>query len=502
MKPKIIDVQARKGRARGDHLIIRWLVSAFLVLAKHISLTFGLAGIMLLSFTPASAETVPDSAAEKPAPPQPSLLLELPVLDSPFNTAHGFSFPSMNQSFAITGGVTQGIHRTLAVLWKPRVSDRSIEGLFSNRRLGGLCSSILLFDALSPFPGWTHEEGHRAVLSRRGISSRDDIYRNPFAKMVSVSHVRDEDLAWLKDRYPADMVRLAEAGGEAQVESVLRMRKDNFFGGRSSHCDLLDWWINLGTLGYYVWLCGDDEVNRITEEETRKEDADIAKRDIVGGDYLSWVYDLHRPDEPYLSGLRGRPHPSGVGVDRYIQPSELTSEERRYLKLQGRLFFLNLLSPQMFGFDGFHGTDPITRHPCRWNVAVTHHLTSFGTATGIHLFYKQGKTNLGFTYNSYLARYKYWPGLSVELVRYAIGVGGKTLAVSGSASAWLQPAEQRFASTKAQAGYGLALGAAYPLTRQLAWSLEGEAKSKGWVAGNVYLEPAVQARTGIDFSIK
>jgi len=502
MKPEIIDVQTRKGHARGDRLIIRWHVSTFLVLAKRIGLTFALAGTMLLSLTPASAESGPDSASEKPESPHPPLLLELTVLDSPFNTAHGFSFPSMPQSFAITGGVTQGVHRTLAILWKPQVSDRSIEGLFSNRRLGGLCSSILLFDVLSPFRGWTHEEGHRAVLSSRGISSRDDIYRNPFAKMVSVSHVRDEDLAWLKDRYPADMVRLAEAGGEAQVESVLRMRKTDFFCERPVKYDLLDWWINLGTLGYYVWFCGEDEVNRITEEETRKEDADIAKRDIVGGDYLSWVYDLYRPDEPYLSGLRGRPHPSGVGVDRYIQPSELTDEERRYLKFQGRLIFLNLLSPQMFGFDGFRGTDPITHRPGRWNVAVTHHLTSFGTATGIHLFYKQGKTNLAFTYQSYLAKNKCWPGLSLELVQYPMAVGRKTLAVSGSASVWLQPTEQRFASTKAQAGYGLALGAAYPLTRYLAWSLECDAKSKGWLAGNVYLEPAVQARTGIVFSIK
>jgi hypothetical protein len=450
-----------------------------------------------LSFRPAYAEPLPDSTGIV----RPPLLLELPVLDIPFNTAHGFSFPSMSQSFSITTDVTQWVHQALAILWRPQVSDRSLHGLLNNRRLGGLCSTLLIFDLGSPFRGWTHEEGHRAVLSSRGISSRDDIYRNPFAEMVSVSHVRDEDLAWLKDRHPADMVRLAEAGGEAQLELVFRMRKANFVGGRSSKYDLLDWWINVGSIAFYVWYCGNDEVNRITEEETRKEDADVSKRDIIGGDYLSWVHDLFRPDEPYLSGLRGRPHPSGVGVDRYIQPSELTGEERRYLRLQGRLIFLNLLSPQIFGFNRFRGTNPITHDKFWWNVAVTHHLTSFGTATGLHLFYQQSKTNLVFTYNSHINRHKYWPGFSIELVRYPMAVAGKTLSVSTSASVWLQPCRQRFASTKGQAGYGIIMSASVPFTRHLAWTIECDAKSEGWMAGNVYLDSAVQARTGMMFSL-
>ncbi len=455
--------------------------------------------ILLLSLTvyPLKAGTTPDSAVTVADDPQPALRFELPVLDIPFNTAYGFSFPSMPQSIAITGAVTQGTHQLLVNLWNPEVTDRSLRGIFANKRLGGLWSSIVIFDVLSPFAGWTHEEGHRAVLSRRNISSQNDIYKNPFAEMVSISHVRDEDLARLKDNYPADMVRLAEAGGEAQLELVFHMRKDNFFGGRSSTYDLVDWWINVGSLAYYVWLCGDEEVDKITEEETLKEDDDISKRDIVGGDYLSWVYDLFRPDEPYLSGLRGRQHPSGVGVDRYIQPSELTGEERRYLKRQGRLFLLNFLSPQMFGFDRFRGTNPFTKAQCWWNVAVTHHLTSFGTDTGLLLFYQQGRTNLVFTYHSYLSRYKYWPGFSVELACHPITLAGKNISVSASMSLWLQPKQQRFAETKARTGGGFTLNVSYPLTRHLGWYLECDAKSEGWVAGNIYLSPAVQARTGV-----
>jgi len=462
---------------------------------------FILCALVSISFIPAYADALSDSSAEHSKAAESRLLLELPVLDFPFNTECGFSFPSIPQSLAITAGVTQAAHQALANIWNPQVSDRSLSGILANRRLGGLCSSILLFDVLSPFRGWTHEEGHRAVLSSRGISSRDDIYQAPFASMVSVSHVTDEDLAWLKDNHPADMVRVAEAGGEVQLELVKRMQKSNFFGRRSSRYDLVDWWMNIGSLAYYVWLCGDDEANEIIEEETLKEDADISRRDIVGGDYLSWVYDLFRPDEPYLSGVRGRPHPSGVGVDRYIQPSELSGRELRYLRLQGRLIFLNFLSPQMFGFDRFRGTNPFTHAPCWWNAAVTHHLASFGTDTELHLFFQQGKTNLAFTYHNYFSRYRYWPGLSVELVQHPMTIDGKILAVSGSASVWLQPHGQRFAATKAQAGGNIAIRIACPLAGRLAWYIEGDAKSRGWVAVNVYLDSSIQARTGVTFTL-
>lgn len=452
-----------------------------------------------LAFRLIDAAPLSDSTQTISALVRPSLYHELPVLDLPFNTAYRFSFPSMQQSIAITSGVTRSVHQLLADLWQPQITDRSLHGIFSNRRLGGLCLSIIIFDALSPFSGWTHEEGHRAVLSRRGISSRNEMYQDPFAEMVSISHVRDEDLVWLKSRYPADMVRLAEAGGEVQLESVFRMRQANFFEGRSSKYDIFNWWLQLGEIAYYIGLCGDEKANQIIEEETLKEDADISKRDIIGGDYLSWVYDLYRPDEPYLAGCRGRIHPSGVGVDRYIQPSELTSEERRYLRLQGRLFFLNFLSPQMFGFDRFRGTNPITHHQCFWNMALTHHLTPFGTTTGLHLYLQEGNTNLVFTLSNNFSRNHYWPGFSIDLVRYPISIRGKILTISTSASAWMQPEKQRFNATRAQAGYGIILNAACPFSRHLGWFIESDIKSRGWMPGNAYLDAATQIRTGMTF---
>ena len=464
---------------------------------RRAGLIFLLLFYSFLFTKPAHAQSPLDSLDRVQERPRPQLLLELPLLDIPFNTEHRFSFPSMHQANAITSGVTRGMHHLFATLWHPEVPDRTIKGIFENKRLGGLCASIVLFDAISPFRGWTHEEGHRAVLSRYGIASQDDIYKDPFAGLVSISHVQDEDLAWLKDSHPADMVRLASAGGEVQLELVFEMRKENFFGNRSSVYDLFDWWMNIGSLAYYVWLCGDNSANEIIEEETLKEDADILTRDIVGADYTTWVYDLFRPDEPYMSGLRGRPHPSGVGIDRYIQPSELTREELRYLRRQGKLIFLNFLSPQMFGFDRFRSRNPFTGADCWWNAALTHHLTPFGTATGMHLYYKQAETNLVVSYTNYLSRFKYWPGLSVELVRYPVRIHGKMLMVSTSVSTWVQPDAQRFESANAQAGGGFCFNVTSPFNDLLAWYIECDTKTTGWMPGIICLKSSLQARGGI-----
>jgi hypothetical protein len=93
-----------------------------------------------------------------------------------------------------------------------------------------------------------------------------------------------------------------------------------------------------------------DSVDRNTDEANQKEGANLQVRDVTGHDFTAWAYDLHRSDEPYAA--RGV-HPSGVGVDRDIKRADLTSEESKYLKRQGRLQLVNLLAPFLFNAGGF-----------------------------------------------------------------------------------------------------------------------------------------------------
>ena len=84
-------------------------------------------------------------------------------------------------------------------------------------------------------------------------------------------------------------------------------------------------------------------------DEMNADERTVKVRDFVGHDFTSWVYDLHRPDEPYAA--RGA-HPSGVGYDRYRGPDDLTAGEKRYLDHMGRLQLLNFLDPNLVGWRG------------------------------------------------------------------------------------------------------------------------------------------------------
>src|SRR6185369_11033773 len=135
----------------------------------------------------------------------------------------------------------------------------------------------------------------------------------------------------------------------------------------------------------YVYTSGTSNADGLTDEVNAKEGANVPKRDFTGLDFTAWVYDLHRPDEPYAA--RGV-HPSGVGIDRYIRYSDLSDAEKSYLRLQGYLQVLNLIDPNLFGFtrftarrragtDGADGAAP-PRPPIEWMLSAFHLLAPFG----------------------------------------------------------------------------------------------------------------------------
>ena len=108
------------------------------------------------------------------------------------------------------------------------------------------------------------------------------------------------------------------------------------------------WLIKLNSLTYVV-SGNSTEVDELTDEFNQKEGRDIKARDFTGHDFTAWVYDLYRPREAHQEhGI----HPSGVGLDRYIKFSDLTSDERTFLRRQARLQWLNLLDPHLIGLKG------------------------------------------------------------------------------------------------------------------------------------------------------
>jgi hypothetical protein len=223
-----------------------------------------------------------------------------------------------------------------------------------------------------------------------------------------------------------------------------------------------------------------------------REGTDIAIRDFTGLDCNGWVYDLFRPDEPYAA--RGV-HPSGTGINRYRSFSELAPAEQAYLRQQSRLSVLSLVDPQLLGFRRFTvawGEGP----PLAFNAALRYLPAAFGWNLRADLFAQRGPLGLVLALHGYFNQVRVLPGIDAALVGFPFAaVGAAVLSLDLRLALWLQPSGLRFATEASTPG---ALGALRLTARRgpAAAFAEVEAKSAGWVAGNVYLDANVSARVG------
>ena len=429
---------------------------------------------ILLSLIGASALPAQESANRT--------VIDVPLTDLPYNVMNDGRFPSMYQSLEITKDVNGLSHRLFSLGYK--------EYPFTSLLLSG--ANDLFF--LSLLPGgnaWVHEEGHRAVMGQYGISSFNDVYKmDLLSDMISVSHVKDADLAWLKANHPADMVRLHSAGIEMEYEWIDSSRKDFFFSGQSTRFERAGWIFSALNSLLYIQVCTTSEADAETDTMNLKE-RKVSQRDFTGMDFTAWVYDLHRPNEPYAA--RGT-HPLGNGYDRYIRYSDLTSKEKRYLKQQYYMSYLNFVSPQFIGFDSFL-TDLPGGEALLWNFATMHYLTSFGSSSELHLYAVYGEYNISAALRVYKNENLTLPG--AELSLYRLRLNAVPVLLSSKISLWLQPADQMFHTRKIMPGAGAEISAAYQLNTAFEIYSSLHAKSSGWQAGEVSLDPSADVRAGM-----
>jgi hypothetical protein len=412
-----------------------------------------------------------------------SVRIDLPILDAPFNVAHGLRAPSMAQSLAITESFYELAHPAIERAW----GDHHV--------LSGI--SLVLFDTFGSLlpggDGWVHEEYHRAVLANRGVGSFDDIYyMNLVADVVNVSHVKDADLIRFKAEHPADIVRAAAAGIEGENMLIRGLEKNRFFQGSRANNVPLYWLSKINSL-WYVASGVSSDADSLTDSANMTDGADVPKRDWVGHDFTAWVHDLHRPTEPYEA--RGV-HPSGVGIDRYIKASDLTTEEHDFLAREGLLQAINFLDPNLFAFSGITVRNPWSGADLRVNASASHYLTSFGHTIDVNLFMKQDATNLFVVMHRYTNGARSFLGVEGQLLDAPITIGGVALDVSPRVALWLQPDAQAFRSTSAQPGALVSLRVRPVSNSRIATFVELEGKTAGWVAGNVHLDRNVSIRLG------
>lgn len=444
-----------------------------------------------------------DAGLERPQPKKPKqkriyrkantpnyspFRVDLPLIDSPFNNTAA-SWPSMDQAVAYSRAAYQTLHYSTGHILNPYY-----EGALGYVNALGYLGIDVLFSYLPLGESWVHEEFHRAVMGVRGTSSYDGVYDIPIgAGSISVYKVKDEDLIRLKRDHPADMVRLPAAGVEGQTLLVQALEKDAFF----DHVDNwhgIQYLLSYSNTWAYITSGSTNEANTLTDEMNEKEPT-IAARDFVGHDFTSWVYDLHRPDEPYEN--RGT-HPSGTGINRYRKESDLSLGERRFLKLQGKLNLINFLDPLLFGVNRFQAGEN-----WQWNLNGQHYLTSFGYSLQMNLFLKNEATNLLVSPMLQRNQKLSTPGLALELVRWPVPhfIPHVPRFLSLKAMVWKQAENQRYDDSAAAIGGLVDLTFWWPLSGRTEFFAGASAKSPGWVAGNPYLDRNASARSGISMQM-
>ncbi len=346
---------------------------------------------------------------------------------------------------------------------------------FGRKRLGkkgAFWSKVIMsiFD-FAPIPlsnTWLHEESHRSILSLYKFKSRNAHWSG------AVRGVRDEDLIQLKLLHPADMVREATSGSEGNLEFVLAIEKDVFFDQVNTWNYGL-YWGNYLVNSFYLFGSTRPGSKGLVKFKNR-EGTDILKRDPNGFDPINATYDLFNPFAPYAE--RGI-HPSGVGIDRYVEFNDLSADAQRFLKTQFKLTFINFLDINLLGIDALGSK-------IKYNFSVRHHMTSFGYMVGGNIFFKTEK--FGGFISPKLFRNRHISSLGIDL-EFRNQWGMVRLA------GWQQPENQLYEDRQKRVGGLLALKLA-PTFKNFTPYLDFSLKTKGWVAANPYLDENFTIRIG------
>ncbi len=387
--------------------------------------------------------------------------IDLPFIEYPYNFKAEFPTASMDQSVQLSKSFYFATHFGIELFGKRHLGKN-----------GDVWSKVIMSIVdFAPIPfsnTWLHEEYHRSILSLYEIESRNTFWSN------SVRGVKDEDLVHFKLDNPSALVREATAGSEGNLEFVLAIEKDVFFN------EVTTWNYGLYWGNYLVnsfYLFGSTQKgSKPLVKFKNSENENILKRDANGYDPINATYDLFNP---FISYTERGTHPSGIGVDRYVEFNDLSEEAQGFLNNQFKLSLLNFIDLNLLGIDEL-GTKT------KFNFSMRHHMTSFGFMVGGNVFFKNKKLGGIFSPKIYRNENNSFLGLEIEL-RNNWGM----IRLAG----WQQPSNQLFYDTNKKLGGFLQVQFSPPFKKFLPY-IDLSLKSDGWLAANPYLENNFTVKVG------
>lgn len=396
---------------------------------------------------------------------------------------------SMNQNTEMARNLHGSFYYGHNLLWRKLIKPTTSGRYVLNRLLANvtsLATDYLLIKLPYGF-AYQHEEFHRSVMAVRGIYSYDEVWKFGKGFDIAVVKVKDEDLVYLKDKHPADLVRLAAAGVEGEYAYFQRIREDNFFNSAGYPSVGL---MILGTAHAvsYVNLPFASRFNAITDSILQHDKTDILARDFTGYDFSAWVYDLFRPEESYED--RGT-WPEGTGIKRPIKESDLTPEMKDFLRETGNMQYLNFISPFHVGINKLRINDQ-----SKFNFALRSLPTSFGYFAGGDFYLEIRDKKLLVSLGVNRSKNLILPDIQCKF--YDIKPkNSQRISANMKIAIWLQPKDQLFHASHSTAGAFVNLQPNYELSKQVRLFGDIEYKTKGWLFGNEYLDSKFGFRFGI-----
>jgi hypothetical protein len=272
------------------------------------------------------------------------------------------------------------------------------------------------------FLPFTHEEGHRSILTGNNIGSVSQPYFNKYGAAY-VKGVTDQTLQNLRDNDLPTYIRLHSGGLESDYMLTVRMEtlgsfdKDDFKYYKWEY-----WFRKLGILQYYVTGLFGFEIDL-------KEEKDELKRDIVGYDTYGAARHLYRPKMDFY---------------RYTKYKDLTSEEKKYVHRMGYRSLLNLLNPLMIGKGNFKAGEDL-----RYNIGMGYTMAPFGDFIDENIWIKYKDFNIHAYARQFQNRNKWFHGFGLSLIDLQLN---KRFYTNISGHFWNQPDNYDFNTNESFSG--------------------------------------------------
>ena len=354
-----------------------------------------------------------------------------------------------------------------------RLSMRQLNKIviFKNKPI--YLSNLLLQSAASLiFIPLTHEEGHRSILTYKGIGSISQPFINKDGAAY-VTGVKDIDLKTLRDTDLPNYIRLHTAGLESDYAMLLRESSQMNWGQESMSILWTEYFIRKVSLVTY-YAMGLLKIDAGIEEEN-----DELKRDIVGHDVYGAIRHLHRPNMEFK---------------RYTDYNDLTNKEKRFVKRVGWRSLLNLVDPLLLGKTGFK-----LNSKCNGNFALGYGMVPFGDYIDEHFWLTTKSVNAHFYLRQYENKNTWFPALGADL--YNISVA-QNIAIDAALHGWIQPKALAFAENSGKLGTAIDLTGKYRVysgtkgVKRLSLNLGMTAKTEGFLLEEMNLKRYIGFRIG------